>query len=41
MPQEPKRRHSTGRKGKRRSSIKLDLKSVAHKLAKARKRKLV
>lgn len=40
MPQEPKRRHSTARKGKRRSSIKLEVKSIAHKLSKAKKRKL-
>jgi len=41
MPQEPKRRHSVGRKGKRRASINLAIKNVAHKLSAARKRKLI
>ncbi len=41
MPQEPKRRHSTARKGKRRASIKLEIKSASHKLSHAKKRKLI
>jgi ribosomal protein L32 len=41
MPQEPKRRHSVARKGKRRSSISLKLVLNTHKLSKAKKRKLV
>lgn len=40
MPQEPKRRHSVARKGKRRSNIKIELNNVEHKLSKAKARKL-
>lgn len=34
MPQEPKKRHSRQRQGKRRSSIKLSIPNTAHRLAK-------
>ncbi len=34
MPQEPKKRHSRQRQGKRRASIKLTIPNTAHRLAK-------
>lgn len=35
MPQEPKKRHSRQRQGKRRASIKLSIPNPAHRLTKA------